>query len=72
MQGTQKMQPEGDLDKQKTKWESSEHLRTGSKKRTLKLRLKILMQKKAQYIKRILGKISMVRYQNILIYGKWR
>ena len=61
------MQPEGDLDKWKTNWESSEHLRTGSKKRALKLRLKILMQKKAQYIKRILGKISMVRYQNILI-----
>lgn len=53
------MQPEGDLDKWKTKWESGEHLGTGGQKRTLKLRLKILMQKNTQSIKRLSGMIRM-------------
>lgn len=45
------MQPEGDLDKWKTGRESSEHLRIGSQKRALNLRLKILMPKKARSLK---------------------
>jgi len=54
------MQTGGDLVKWKTKWESSERLRRGSKKRSLKLRLKILIQKKAQSIRKLLGRIVVV------------
>lgn len=55
------MQPVWDLDKYTTKLENSEHLRSGSWKRALKLRWKILKQKKAECVKSYLWQISVAR-----------
>lgn len=49
------------MDKYTTKLESSEYLRSGSWKRALKLRQKILKQKKAECVKSYLWQISIAR-----------